>query len=281
MKVDQVGIGHLQPSRQYTNVTTTLFFTITPKNVKFAIYGSSNQLGMLPFSHVSLSVDTCHVAYYLQYDIPALMIKQTMKFRQFVANILALNKDKLRNFSCSLLPVQSTVNGLSSGIQSELRFNVRVTAVTGRSYINASDLKAITSGNSLCKYADDTYLIIPSANVDSRINELANFQYWSQTNLTLNRSKSLEIVFTAKKRRKRDIHLPSPISNISRVTSIKVLEVVTSNNLSVCGHMSNTIASCAQSVYALRMAIRTDGLLDDSIYVIYRPVVIAKLKLCL
>ena len=32
--------------------------------------------------------------------------------------------------------------------------------------VNSSDLKAITPGNSLCKYADDTYLIIPSANED-------------------------------------------------------------------------------------------------------------------
>jgi len=28
--------------------------------------------------------------------------------------------------------------------------------------VNAGDLKVVTLGNSLCKYADDTYLIIPS-----------------------------------------------------------------------------------------------------------------------
>jgi len=32
--------------------------------------------------------------------------------------------------------------------------------------VNSSNLKAIMPGNSLCKYADDTYLIIPSANED-------------------------------------------------------------------------------------------------------------------
>ena len=39
-------------------------------------------------------------------------------------------------------------------------------------YIDASDLQAVTNGNALCKYADDTYLIIPAVNVDSRSAEL-------------------------------------------------------------------------------------------------------------
>ena len=30
--------------------------------------------------------------------------------------------------------------------------------------VNARDLKAVTSGNLLCKYADDTYLIVPASN---------------------------------------------------------------------------------------------------------------------
>ena len=52
--------------------------------------------------------------------------------------------------------------------------------------------------------------------------------------------------------------------------------ITISNSLSVCEHVNNTIASCAQSVHALRI-LRSHGLLDDSIYVIYRAVVIAKL----
>jgi len=33
--------------------------------------------------------------------------------------------------------------------------------------INTGDLQAATPGNSLCKFADDTYLIIPASNVTS------------------------------------------------------------------------------------------------------------------
>ena len=57
--------------------------------------------------------------------------------------------------------------------------------------VNSSDLTAVRPGNLLCKYADDTYLIIPSITVDTRLDELANVEEWSRkNNLTLNRSKS-------------------------------------------------------------------------------------------
>ena len=44
--------------------------------------------------------------------------------------------------------------------------------------INASDLRAATPGNELCKYADDTYVIIPAANERSRCSE------WCDTKCT-------------------------------------------------------------------------------------------------
>ena len=46
--------------------------------------------------------------------------------------------------------------------------------------VTAGDLTATTSGNSLCKFADDTYLIIPARNEASRPSELANIQDWAQ-----------------------------------------------------------------------------------------------------
>jgi len=40
--------------------------------------------------------------------------------------------------------------------------------------VNAGDLQVVTPGNSLMKYTDDTYLVIPACNVDSR--DKKNFQ---------------------------------------------------------------------------------------------------------
>ena len=59
--------------------------------------------------------------------------------------------------------------------------------------VNASDLKAVTPGNQLCKFANDTYLVIPTTNVDSRATEIDNIETWAvaRTNsLTLNRNKA-------------------------------------------------------------------------------------------
>jgi len=38
--------------------------------------------------------------------------------------------------------------------------------------VTAGDLVAAVPGNSLCKYADDTYVIIPASNEASRLTEL-------------------------------------------------------------------------------------------------------------
>jgi len=48
--------------------------------------------------------------------------------------------------------------------------------------VTAGDLAAAVSGNSSCKFADDTYLIIPVSNVASRHIELANVQNSAKRN---------------------------------------------------------------------------------------------------
>jgi len=95
--------------------------------------------------------------------------------------------------------------------------------------VNAADLHTVTpgSGNSLVKYADDTYLVIPACNADTRVIEIANVDTWSHSqanNLKLNRAKSAEIVFRDNRKR-RCIQQPPPLQGVVRVTSLKVLGV--------------------------------------------------------
>ena len=74
--------------------------------------------------------------------------------------------------------------------------------------INASDLSTVTLGNLMYKYADDTYLVIPSSNIYSRDTELNHVAKWAlKNNLKLNRAKSVEIIF---KDRKRKQQIPDP-----------------------------------------------------------------------
>jgi len=68
--------------------------------------------------------------------------------------------------------------------------------------ITAADLATTVPGNSLCKYADDTYIIVLASNVDTRSCKVNNVEAWAKANnLTLNCSKSVEIIFTTKRKR--------------------------------------------------------------------------------
>ena len=76
--------------------------------------------------------------------------------------------------------------------------------------INAGDLEVRTLGNKLCKFANDTYLIIPADNADSRSAEINNIETWARTNkLTLNRTNSKEIVVVDTKRKRQVVSYPS------------------------------------------------------------------------
>jgi len=84
---------------------------------------------------------------------------------------------------------------------------IQISAIGPAAYVvNAGDLAATVPGNSLCKFADDTYLIIPASNETSRQSELANIQNWAQqNNLKLNCSKSCEIIFSDRSQRRHAI----------------------------------------------------------------------------
>ena len=140
--------------------------------------------------------------------------------------------------------------------------------------INASDLKPVNKTNFLFKFADDTDLVIPSSNESTKQTELQNISQWAiDNNLLLNHSKSAEIVFT---RPRAKVVIPDPILGIPRVNSIKTLGVTLSNNFSMQEHVTKTINSCAQSLYALKM-LRSRGLNNAAINVVFQAVVLSKL----
>ena len=66
--------------------------------------------------------------------------------------------------------------------------------------VNAGDLNTVTLGNRIHKYADDTYILVPASNTQSRIAELDHVEEWAQiNNLKRNRAKSTEIVIIGKR----------------------------------------------------------------------------------
>src|SRR5688572_3967334 len=56
-----------------------------------------------------------------------------------------------------------------------------------------ADLKTLDSANFLIKYADDTYLLIDSSQLQTAMGEYENISIWARgNNLRLNKSKTLE-----------------------------------------------------------------------------------------
>ena len=75
---------------------------------------------------------------------------------------------------------------------------------------------------------------------------------------------------------KHSFQQPTPISTIKRVTTIKILGIIISSNMSVTEHINNIIASSAQTIHAFCI-LRSHGMQTESTHTIYRAVVIAKL----
>ena len=113
---------------------------------------------------------------------------------------------------------------------------------------------------SVCLSVDDTYIIVPTCNIQSREAELDHVAKCAHANnLKLNREKSAEIVITRK--RQRQDYNPPELPGICRTTSLTILGVNFTNHLSISDHITNVISKCAQSLYALEV-LRSHGLSD-------------------
>ena len=164
--------------------------------------------------------------------------------------------------------------GLTSEVLDITASIIQGSAIGPVSYvINASDLSTVTPGNSLHKYADDTYIVIPARNAQSREDELDHVGDWAQrNNLKLNRPKSAEIIFEDR-RRKSLAQYPPTLPDIQRATQIKILGITVTNHLSISEHVRDVICKCGQSLYAIRV-LRSHGMCVDALKDIYRAVVL-------
>jgi len=131
---------------------------------------------------------------------------------------------------------------------------IQVFGVGPSSYIiTAGDLHSITPGNRLFKLADDTYLVVPEANTNTRTLEIGHIPAWAaMNNLALNCSKSKEMIIRARGKRGKSACPPPPCSYVERVTTLRVLGVMVNNQLTA-DHVTNVLASCnSRGVYPLR-----------------------------
>jgi len=156
---------------------------------------------------------------------------------------------------------------------------VQGSAIGPAAYIvAASDLHPKSDRNEMLKYADDTYLIIPADNQSSCDAEIDNVEKWAMdNNLKLNKSKSMEIIFSKKKH--STLNLPPPPIGVTRVDNIKILGVTIESNLLVKAHVDNVLSSCSQSLHALRI-LRSRSLPDNLIHNVFSATIMSKLTYC-
>ena len=132
--------------------------------------------------------------------------------------------------------------------------------------------------NTFFKFADDTYFVIPTtkASTCTRASEIDNIVAWAaDSNLSLNKSKSTEVLFHDNSRGKLKT-LPPPLSDITQETSLKILGVTFRNNLSASDHIRNVVSESAKTLYALRV-LRYHGLSDAGLQEVFHAVVISRL----
>ena len=139
-----------------------------------------------------------------------------------------------------------TKYGLTSAMLEISASIIQGSAIGPASFVvAAADLCCVTLGNNLCKYADNTRIIIPASNVHSRAAEINNVEAWARiNNLHLNCTKCAEIIFTSSRRARSAASLPPTLPDIARVSSLKIL--------GVCHHLQQTFCQRprAQNVVA-------------------------------
>jgi len=143
--------------------------------------------------------------------------------------------------------------------------------------VTAADLKPLHPGNSLVKFAHDTYLVVPSVNADTCHQEMDNIATWvAANNLKLNELKSKEIIFQ-NSRQRTAVTLPQPLPNISSENVVKILEITITNHLSASEHIHQVIIDSAQSLYALCL-LRYHGMTEIGLHAVFRVVIVLRLK---
>jgi len=142
--------------------------------------------------------------------------------------------------------------------------------------ITASDLNCTVDGNTLYKYADDTYLIVPETNTYSINTELDCIDKWAAcNNLCLNYTKSSEMIIF-KKVNANKFTLPDPITGIKRVDNLNILGIIIDCHLSLVKHIDNLVQISGQNLYALK-TLRFHGLTLHNLSSVCNATLIARI----
>jgi Reverse transcriptase (RNA-dependent DNA polymerase) len=140
--------------------------------------------------------------------------------------------------------------------------------------VNASDLHPVNYHNKMTKFADDTYLIVPSSKRHTICEELDSISTWASiNNLKLNPSKSREMMIT---RRPKSTPLPPSMAGMKRVDSMVILGVTINSTLRASLHVEKVLNTCTSSLHALRL-LRLHGLSPEVLQRVVKATTLSRL----
>jgi hypothetical protein len=97
----------------------------------------------------------------------------------------------------------------------------------------------------------------------------------TENNQKLNKLKTREIVFYDSRRCSR-VQPSLPLPDVARDTTLKILGVTFSSNLSASGYVRRVVSDSAKSLYALRV-LCYHGMKDASLQTVFRTIVVSRL----
>src|SRR6218665_1416581 len=174
----------------------------------------------------------------------------TVRHSELVRKLALLDiPDEIYNLVVSFLKDRSHVTRFAGRLSAVAHINASVVQGSGfgpSSFdILASDLHPLHQRNSIAKYADDTYLIVPASARSSVRMELGHISSWAKlNNLRLNKTKSRELLTHGR----RSFQQPPHLTDVERVTTMKVLGVTLRDDLIVSTHITEILHVCTPHI---------------------------------
>ena len=192
--------------------------------------------------------------------------------------------DNIYNWLSNFLSLRKHRTKIGTDISKEKAFNsgvVQGSAIGPAAFIICtSGLQPSHKGNRLGKYADDCYLLIPASSCDSLSSELDHVSKWAADfNLKLNLNKTKELIIRSNRRADHTIPDPPSVLGVERSTTMLVLGVTLSSNLSMSAHISALCTASSSALFALQ-TLRRLGMTTPQISTVCRATLVAKLSYC-
>jgi hypothetical protein len=229
--------------------------------------------------HVTTMLEECKYVRCLMIDFSRAF--DTVDHPILLAKLSRLNlPDYALNWIISFLSGRTQVVKINGVVSSPLSINTSIIQGSGVGpsfyIVMESDLRTLSRRNVLCKYADDTNLLVSSSSDIDLVDEFDNIKEWALENkMIINLQKTVEIVFH--RPNPKLFVYPAPIEGIEQVFEARLLGMFVHETLSFSNHASYVLKLCSQRMYLLKL-LRDQGLSRSNLNIIFHGLVLSRIQ---